>query len=41
MIQINKKIIVFRNAGTSKIATNIDVNILDFKKNLKLIKFQD
>ena len=27
------------NAGTSKIAINIDVNILDFKKILKLIKF--
>ncbi len=27
------------NAGTSKIATNVDVNILNFKKILKLIKF--
>ena len=26
------------NAGTSKIATNLEVNILDFKKILKLIK---
>ena len=26
------------NAGTSNIANNIDVNILDFKKILKLIK---
>ena len=35
-----KKIICFPgNAGTSKIATNIDVDILNFKKILKLIKF--
>ena len=27
------------NAGTSKLATNVDVNILDFKKVLNLIKF--
>ena len=27
------------NAGTSKIATNVDVDILNFKKVLKLIKF--
>ena len=33
------KIICFPgNAGTSQIATNVDVNILDFKKVLKLIK---
>ncbi len=33
------KIICFPgNAGTSRIATNVDVNILDFKKVLKLIK---
>ena len=35
-----KKIFCFPgNAGTSKIATNIDVDILNFKKILKLIKF--
>ena len=35
-----KKIICFPgNAGTSKIATNIDVNILNFKKLYKQIKF--
>ena len=35
-----KKIICFPgNAGTSKIATNVNVNILDFKKIQKLIKF--
>ena len=35
-----KKIFCFPgNAGTAKIAKNIDVNILDFKKILKLIKF--
>ncbi len=34
-----KKVICFPgNAGTSKIATNVDVDILDFKKILKLIK---
>ena len=34
------KIICFPgNAGTSKIATNVDVNILNFSKILKLIKF--
>ena len=33
-----KKIICFPgNAGTASLATNIDVNILDFKKILKLI----
>ena len=38
--KLTKKIYCFPgNAGTSKIATNIDVNILDFKKILKLIKF--
>ena len=35
-----KKIICFPgNAGTAQFASNIDVNILDFKKILKLIKF--
>ncbi len=35
-----KKIICFPgNAGTSKLATNVPVNVLDFKKILKLIKF--
>ena len=35
-----KKIICFPgNAGTAEIAENVDVNILDFKKLLKLIKF--
>ncbi len=35
-----KKIICFPgNAGTSQIATNIEVDILDFKRILKLIKF--
>ena len=35
-----KKIICFPgNAGTAKFAQNIEVNILDFKKILKLIKF--
>ncbi len=35
-----KKIFCFPgNAGTSLLATNIDANILDFKKILKLIKF--
>ena len=35
-----KKIICFPgNAGTSQLATNVDVNILDFKKILRLIKF--
>ena len=35
-----KKIICFPgNAGTAKIAKNVDVDILDFKKLLKLIRF--
>ena len=35
-----KKIICFPgNGGTSKLAINVDVNILDFKSILKLIKF--
>ena len=35
-----KKIICFPgNAGTSRLATNVDVNILDFKKILKLVRF--
>ena len=34
-----KKVICFPgNAGTSKIATNVDVDILNFKKILELIK---
>jgi phosphoribosylamine--glycine ligase len=34
-----KRIICFPgNAGTSQLATNIEVNILDFKKILKLVK---
>ena len=38
--KLTKKIICFPgNAGTSKLATNVDVNILDFKKILSLIKF--
>jgi phosphoribosylamine--glycine ligase len=35
-----KKIICFPgNAGTSKIATNVDVNILDFKQILQFVRF--
>ena len=35
-----KNIICFPgNAGTAQLATNVDVNILDFKKILQLIKF--
>ena len=35
-----KKIVCFPgNAGTSQLATNVEVDILDFKKILKLIKF--
>ena len=38
--KISKKIICFPgNAGTSELAKNVDVNILDFKKILNLIKF--
>ena len=38
--KLTKKIICFPgNAGTSKLATNVEVNILDFKKILSLIKF--
>ena len=38
--KIVRKIFCFPgNAGTAKIARNIDVNILDFKKILKLIRF--
>jgi len=38
--KIVKKIICFPgNAGTAKLGTNINVNILDFKKVLNLIKF--
>ena len=38
--KLAKKIICFPgNAGTSKIATNVEVNILNFKKLLTLIRF--
>ena len=38
--KLSKKIVCFPgNAGTSKIALNIEVDILNFKKVLKLIKF--
>ena len=38
--KIVKKIICFPgNTGTAKLGTNINVNILDFKKVLNLIKF--
>ena len=37
MSQVNKIVCLPGNAGTSKIATNIDVDILDFKI-LKLLK---
>ncbi len=38
--ELVKNIVCFPgNAGTAQFATNIDVNILDFKKILKLIKF--
>ncbi len=36
---INKIFCFPGNAGTSKIATNIEINILDFKNILRLIKF--
>ena len=36
---VNQIICLPGNAGTSKIATNIDVNILDFNKILYFIKF--
>ena len=40
--RISKKIICFPgNAGTSKFAKNVDINILDFKKILRLIKFYE
>ena len=35
-----KKIVCFPgNAGTSKLATNIDIDVLDFKKTLRFIKY--
>ena len=38
--EITKEIFCFPgNAGTAQLAKNIDVNILDFKKILQLIKF--
>ena len=38
--RLAKRIICFPgNAGTAKIATNINVNVLNFKKVLKLINF--
>ena len=36
---INKIFCLPGNAGTSQIATNLDVDILNFPKVLKLIKF--
>ncbi|MDA7715674.1 phosphoribosylamine--glycine ligase [Pelagibacteraceae bacterium] len=36
---VNKIVCFPGNAGTSQIATNVDVNILNFNKILKLIKF--
>ena len=36
---VNKIICFPGNAGTSQLATNIEVNILDFKRILKLIKY--
>ena len=36
---VNKIFCFPGNAGTSKLATNIVINVLDFKKLLKLIKF--
>ncbi len=36
---VKKIICIPGNAGTSRIATNIDIDILDFKKILKVIKF--
>jgi len=36
--QVNKIICFPGNAGTSQLATNVEVNILDFKKILKLVK---
>ena len=36
---VNKIVCFPGNAGTSQIATNIEVDVLDFKKILKLIKF--
>ena len=35
----NNIICIPGNAGTSKIAKNIDIDILDFKKLLKVVKF--
>ena len=38
--KITKKIFCFPgNAGTSKIANNIDIDVLNFKKLLQFIKF--
>ena len=36
---VKKIVCIPGNAGTSKIALNIDLNILNFKKVLQLIKF--
>ena len=36
---VNKIICFPGNAGTSKLATNVEVNVLNFKKILRLIKF--
>ena len=39
-LKLVKKIICFPgNAGTSELAINVEVDILDFKKILNLIKF--
>jgi phosphoribosylamine--glycine ligase len=38
---VNKIFCFTGNAGTSPIATNVDVNILDFNKILRLIKFYE
>ena len=37
--QLVNHIFVSGNAGTSELATNVDINILNFKKLLKHIKF--
>ena len=38
--KLTNKIFCFPgNAGTSQLATNVEVNILNFKKILRLIKF--
>ena len=40
--KLSEKIVCFPgNAGTSKIAQNVDVDILNFKKILKLIRYHN